>query len=94
MRYDCREPSGGVVEKSLKSWAGLGSSGLENHMKDIVLLDYHFLSSTISHYYCYFLDCTLKHVGSFFPDQRSYPHSPALEGGVLITGPLGKSLPP
>ena len=48
MRYDCREPGGGVVEKSLKSWAGLGSSGLENPMKDLVLLDYHFLPSTIS----------------------------------------------
>ena len=68
----------GWFEKSLKSWAGLGSSGLENHMKDLVLLDYHFLLSTVSHYYCYFFDCTPQHVGSFFPDQRSNPYSPCI----------------
>ena len=31
-------------------------------------------------------------VGSQLPDQGLNPHSPALEGGLLTTGPLGKSL--
>ena len=33
-----------------------------------------------------------RHVGSYFPDQGSNPHPPALEGGLLTTRPPGKSL--
>ena len=45
-------------------------------------------------FFCLFFGHTVRHVGSYFPDQRSNPCSPQLERRVLTTGLPGKSHTP
>ena len=40
----------------------------------------------------FFFGHTMRHVGSWFPDQGSNPHPVQWKCGVLTTGPRGKSL--